>query len=393
MDVISVRDYELKNEIETLIYTRREDDYWDFKEKHHSNRANLLHDIICMANNRVDRDAYIIFGVADGTYEVAGVEHDENRRNQQNIIDHLKSKKFSSGIRPRIEMRTLKIKTHDVDVMIIKNSTETPYFLTDDFKDIGRTVRANHIYTRVGDTNTDIDKSADINNIEYLWKKRFLLNKSPFEQIIKKLENKVEWRRDEYNYFNIYNPEFTISLEDGDDALTPEFYSYALTNASTMYQMMHVNYFGTKLYGRQVVVLDGGRYVTPVPEWEYLCFSEYKTQPDYALKYFTKDDPSYKFNMFLYDEEDSEEVFARRRFFEVVLLLEDIEEKDAFIEYVHLRKNDFIDKLTALEGEYSWIDSNTNRQQEQVVVRLKTGKVLNQMLNDFRDFNLQNGNG
>ena len=29
------------------------------------------------------------------------------------------------------------------------------------------------LYTRIGDTNTDIDKSADINHIEYLWKKRF----------------------------------------------------------------------------------------------------------------------------------------------------------------------------------------------------------------------------
>lgn len=46
----------LRDEVITLISSRREDDYWDFKEKHHINRADLLHDIICMANNRVDRD-------------------------------------------------------------------------------------------------------------------------------------------------------------------------------------------------------------------------------------------------------------------------------------------------------------------------------------------------
>ena len=168
-----MKDLDLKHAIEGLIRTKREDDYWDFKEKHHINKADLLHDIICMANNRVDRDAYIIFGIADDTYEIVGVETDANRRNQQQIIDQLKSKKFASGIRPRIEMRTFRLERHEVDVLIVKNSTDTPYFLVEDFRDAGRNVRANHIYTRVGDTNTDIDKSADINNIEYLWKKRF----------------------------------------------------------------------------------------------------------------------------------------------------------------------------------------------------------------------------
>lgn len=384
-----MRSNELEDEIKALILTEREDDYWDFKEKHHSNKANLLHDIICMANNRVDRDAYIIFGIADGTFDVVGVENDENRRNQQQIIDFLKSKKFVSGIRPRVEMRTLMLASHEVDVLIIKNSTDTPYFLTDPFTDNNRTVRANHIYTRVGDTNTDIDKSADINNIEYLWKKRFLLTRSPFEQIMKRLENKDEWKRDEDTYYNIFNPEFTLTIEYDDEGpeLIPEFYSYAMTNSSTMYQMLSIKYFGTQLFGKQLVLLDGGRYCTPTPEWEYLFFGEYKIHPDYALKYLTKDSPTYQLNEFLYDESNHEEGYARRRFFGVVLLFEDTLEKDAFLEYVHHHKSDFLDKLNSLDGEYSWIESNTQRQQEQVVIRLKTGKVLNHMLKEFRQDN------
>ena len=59
-EVLNLKDLDLKHAIEGLIRTKREDDYWDFKEKHHINKADLLHDIICMANNRVDRDAYII---------------------------------------------------------------------------------------------------------------------------------------------------------------------------------------------------------------------------------------------------------------------------------------------------------------------------------------------
>jgi hypothetical protein len=384
-----LRGIDLEDEIEALIISKREDDYWDFKEKHHSNKADLLHDIICMANNRVDRDAYIIFGIADGTFEVVGVENDENRRNQQQIIDFLKSKRFVSGIRPRVEMRTLMIANHEVDVLIIKNSTDTPYFLTEDFSDNGRRVRAYHIYTRVGDTNTDIDKSADINNIEYLWKKRFLLTRSPFEQIMKRLENKDEWKRDEDTYYNIYNPEFTITLEDDDEGpeLIPEFYAYAMTNSATMYQMLNIKYFGTQLYGRQVALLDSGRYTTPVPEWGYLFFGEFKIHPDYTFKYFIKNSPHYKLNEFLYDEDNHEQEYARRRFFEVVLLFEDTLEKEAFLEYVHLQKDEFLTRLSALDGEWSWVEANTQRQQEQVVIRLKTGKVLNQMLREFRQMN------
>ncbi|WP_337018387.1 ATP-binding protein [Oceanobacillus massiliensis] len=163
--------YDLLVKIELLIASKREGDFWDFKEKHHSNKADLLHDIICMANNRADKDGYIIFGVSDD-YEIKGTENDENRRNQQGIIDFLKSKKFSGGIRPTIEMKTLDFYDKQVDVLIIKNSTDTPFFILDDYSDKKRKVRANAIYTRTGDVNTDIDKSADINHIEYLWKKR-----------------------------------------------------------------------------------------------------------------------------------------------------------------------------------------------------------------------------
>lgn len=65
-----------------------------------------------MANNRADRDVYTIFGVTDADFEIVGVNDDENRRNQQQIIDFLKDKKFASGIRPTIELKTLYIGSH-----------------------------------------------------------------------------------------------------------------------------------------------------------------------------------------------------------------------------------------------------------------------------------------
>ena len=38
--------------VDELRRTCREDDWWDFKETHYEDRAALLHDIICLANNR-----------------------------------------------------------------------------------------------------------------------------------------------------------------------------------------------------------------------------------------------------------------------------------------------------------------------------------------------------
>lgn len=230
----------------------------------------------------------------------------------------------------------------------------------------------------------NINKSADINHVEYLWKKRFLLNRSPLEQIVKRLENKKEWEKEEDTFYNIYNPEFTVTIEDDDDDLSPEFYSYAMYNESTLFQFLKINYFGTKLYSQQVVALDGGRYLTNTPEWGFLYFSEHKTQADYSFKYFIEEKIEYKLNKFLYDETNSEKRYARERFFEVVLLFNSRDEKEKFLEHVHVNKGIFIENITAQEGAYSWIESNNKFLQDKIVTQLKTGKALNRMLNEFR---------
>lgn len=66
-----------------------------------------------MANNRPRKDSYIIFGVEDATYDIVGVENNENRRNQQGTIDILKKIAFSGGVRPRIEVHTIIIENHE----------------------------------------------------------------------------------------------------------------------------------------------------------------------------------------------------------------------------------------------------------------------------------------
>lgn len=72
MDVLSFR-----TEIRRLIELRQEGEYWDFKKEWYQNKSDLLHDIICMANNLSNHDGLIIVGVDEETdYTICDVAND-----------------------------------------------------------------------------------------------------------------------------------------------------------------------------------------------------------------------------------------------------------------------------------------------------------------------------
>ena len=53
----------------------------DFKERYHDNNASLIHNILCMANTKIDKDCYIIFGISDDKKLVGldtPIKHNEN---------------------------------------------------------------------------------------------------------------------------------------------------------------------------------------------------------------------------------------------------------------------------------------------------------------------------
>ena len=184
----------LEREIFGLISLKQEGGYWDFKEKWHTNKARLLLDIICLANNVENTDGYLIFGVTDQG-EICGVGNDENRKNQENIITFLRNKKFVGGVRPKVSLHILRADEHEVDVLRVANTVHTPYYLVENFRDQDSCVRANYIYTRILDTNTPIDKSADILHVEYLWKKRFGLTSIPIDRLYYGLLDCSAWSK------------------------------------------------------------------------------------------------------------------------------------------------------------------------------------------------------
>lgn len=206
---------ELRQIVESFIEKDSEGSYWDFKQNWHSNNADLLKDIICMANNTTKdmQDGYIIFGIEDSTFSITGVSEDRNRKNQENIIGFLSSQVWSGEEIPNVEVKSIEISGKEVDVLIIYNSNITPYYLLEDYSktsDLGKSktiLRAGVIYSRVGDRNTSSAECATKQAAEFLWKKRFGLVGSDEFKVTKRLEKIDSWySTDEYDTF--YNSEY-----------------------------------------------------------------------------------------------------------------------------------------------------------------------------------------
>lgn len=152
--------------IVNLINNRKEEDYYDYKLKFHENKADLLHDILCLSNNTRNCDAYLIFGV-NNKCEVIGLDKELI---SNDIFDFLKTIKFAGGNIPNLEIKNLYYLHHDIGVIVCKSSKLVPFFLEDSYKD---KVKSYTIYTRVGDTNTAKNKSANYKDIEKLWRFHF----------------------------------------------------------------------------------------------------------------------------------------------------------------------------------------------------------------------------
>lgn len=238
----------------------------------------MVHDILCMANNRPRKDSYIIFGIDDTTFSVVGVENDPNRRNQQGITDILRSVIFAGGVRPRIEIQTVCIDNHEVDVLIIKDSFDVPYYLEKDYQDkdiknndgkrYGKIVRAYHIYTRVVDNNTAIDKQADINDVEFLWRKRFGIECSIIERLHILLSETDKWFFDWGNKKCCYHadhPEFQIiQINDMQQGWEPAaaFYTHPVMHLAGL----NITYHNTVIYETELWAFDQFRKFLPKAE-------------------------------------------------------------------------------------------------------------------------------
>lgn len=376
-------------EILYLINLRQEGGYWDFKKEWYKTdskgKQDLLHDIICMANNLENRDAYLIIGVdEENDYSIVDVADNEGRKNTQMLVDFLKNKEFAGGIRPTVFVKSYIYRGKKMDVIVIKNDKNTPYYLTNNCKGI----KANHIYTRIQDVNTAIDRSADIDKVEYLWKKRFGLTSSPLERLELYLEDYSNWingPNGEMQKYYKYFPEFTIeymSTKDGSDDY--KYYLFSQTDSRPYWYDIQFKYHQTLLKELPGVSLDGGRYFTPCPDIDGIILDKTKNcHWDFSYRYFTEGTFKYKLNEFFYLQDKYSDKFARIKLFEVILLFESEYEHMNFKEYA--RKN-WNKRKEYLNGVRIPDIPNFSQYKEGVFVEeYENALVLNKMLKEFRN--------
>lgn len=368
------------NIVNSLIEKKKEGEYWDFKEKWHSNSDELVKDIICFANTVHNMDCYLIIGVSDD-FQIVGVS--DERRKQSDIIHTLSTLSFAGDNIPKISVETITIGEKIVDVLIIHNTYKTPIYLK---KQYGA-MRPGCIYTRNGDKNTQDNGNAEIDEIENLWRKRFGLTKPPLEYIIEHLFNKLEWTKHGEYVYNLYKPEYQLHYYDDEEYADriddrDEFYAYSQTNEHITFSMLDIMAHGTVLDSYQTATLDGGILSIPTPEWGFIPLDQWHNET-YAYKYYIEKTDRYRIFEFMYDQNNSEQQWAYQRFMEVILLYKSETEKTEFEEYVECSIG-LIKKDVSSCDRYSYIATGDERKNEVYRENLCVGYVLNKYLDDWR---------
>lgn len=264
---------QLELTIKELIDKKREGQYWDYKREWHCNKATLLRDIICLANTSHQGNRYLIIGV-DDSGEIIGIENETQvdssvckRYKQNQLIDFLSKSNFSNDNVPEIDLKTLIIQDKLIDVIIIYNRLQKPYYLTSDYRDKGEYIKGNYIYSRKGEVNTPKDRQCSEYEIEYMWRERFGLGLSPLERFKALLSKSEDWSQTnpEQHYHKLF-PECRIVFSECRKATNfPEPYPHFYLSDDMNVIDAELYFHSTLLFSYNCVYLDNHRLLTPAP--------------------------------------------------------------------------------------------------------------------------------
>ena len=85
----------IREEALNLIALKREGAYWDFKKEWHKDNSELIHDMLCLANNLESDVSYLFIGIdEEEDYSVC------ERKTNQMIVDMLSKTKWDNGQPP-----------------------------------------------------------------------------------------------------------------------------------------------------------------------------------------------------------------------------------------------------------------------------------------------------
>ena len=257
----------------TLINRKAEGTYWDFKREHHERPAELIHDILSLANAKHAGDRFLIFGVDDKDYTLHPIDKDPKRKTQANLADFFNknASKFFQYRFPEFYLKEITINGTLIDVLVIEDAPHKPYYLVERYED----VRAHHIYTRVCDTNTSVDNAAQPHEIERMWRERFGLDAPPLERAKRYLSEPDAWspmveHGCNMNFHHAIFPEFTLKVTDAENhvARHEEWTRGEIQTDNNYAGYYELYYHQTRLARVRYVGFDDRKKSMVAPNWE-----------------------------------------------------------------------------------------------------------------------------
>lgn len=390
---------EIEDIVREFYYQETEGEYWDFKEKPYfyegqsekdknKKKGDLLHDIICMANNMSNHDAYIIMGISDHPVEITGVKQFTKKWTQESYQDFLQNLSWAGDCVPSVELRS--INNGNLEVLVVRKSNKVPFFLTKRYNKVNE----NHIYVRKGAKNTAIDSQANIDDIEKLFKFRLGIIPFPKERVITYIDDTENWVKMKSSYESIswyYDPfpEFTIDLIDDpqNDELRTPVYALIHPNARSSWQILRLRYHQTILLEFTSHYIDEHRGFSVQPQFNLLKFSngfeDIKLNSTYY--YYLHDSIEIKL-MYLLKKLLGKDDDAWRRHLSLIPVFYSDDERKIIEKYIEENRTDILVEIKkeseniCLGYNYDGDEERSKWDKEEIAVT----KVVKKLLNEYR---------
>ena len=287
--------------ISDLINRKAESTHWDFKREHHTRNAELIHDVLCLANAKHTGDRFLIFGVDDKDFVLHPTNEDPKRKTQADLADFFSknASKFFQSRFPEFYLKEITIDKTSIDVLVIQDAPHKPYYLVERYEE----VCPHHIYTRVCDSNTSVDDAAQPHEIERMWRERFGLDAPALERAKRYLSEPEAWspmveNGCNMNFHHTTFPEFTLKVAGAEDhiACHEEWTRREISTDNNHAGYYELRYHQTLLARIRYVSFDDHKKSMVAPNWEPRetgRFYFYKTDSiEYAVHkfYSTRDD-------------------------------------------------------------------------------------------------------
>ena len=226
-------------------------------------------------------------------------------------------------------------------------------------------VHAGKIYTRVHDQNTAKNQAADIDKQEFLWRKRFRIDQTPYKKALYYLTNPEDWEKfsmnfsdkyisnDEFAYPNLsltrppktsyyykFAPEYSIDFNlDRQDRENRDFLCLLFPGSSATFNDVTVRIHDQPIYHAYYSDYDSSRCMLISPRQDRININDVD---GFWLHYIIKDSFEDKINNFLIEKQYDESTknndlgwdYCMKVWREYVIVFNSEDEKSQFKEYI-----------------------------------------------------------